>query len=125
MKTITNDISKVLIAPIEKFEEEGGVCAKVGDKQIAIFYFKSREEWFACDNACPHTGEMALSKGMIGDSKGEPKVTCPIHKRSFSLHNGECMTEENLKVNIYSVIIQDGMVYLDLNLNNKIPENKE
>ena len=113
----TKNSKKIPIAPIEKFEEEGGVCAKIGEKQIAVFYFKSREEWYACDNACPHTGEKVLSRGFLGDSKGEPKVVCPMHKKSFSLQSGECLGEENLKVQTYPVSVSDGFVYIEMESN--------
>jgi nitrite reductase/ring-hydroxylating ferredoxin subunit len=41
---------------------------------------------------------MVLSRGIIGDTAGIPKVTCPMHKKSFSLKNGRGLGE-----NIYSI----------------------
>ncbi|TGK54806.1 nitrite reductase small subunit NirD [Leptospira wolffii] len=106
--------TKVFIAPIGDFPEEGGTCAKIGEEQIAIFRFASRNEWFACENACPHTKDMVLSRGLVGDFQGEPKVACPMHKRNFSLLTGECMNGEDYKVKLYSVIVEEGKVYLEL-----------
>ncbi|XDD45827.1 nitrite reductase small subunit NirD [Leptospira sp. WS39.C2] len=114
MQTNQNTKEKVLIGPVSNFEKEGGVTAKIGNKQIAIFYFESRNEWYACENACPHTGDMVLSRGILGDSNGEPKVVCPLHKRNFSLQSGECLNDENYKVNLYSVKVENDCVYLEM-----------
>ena len=114
MQTNQNTKEKVFIGPVSEFEREGGVSAKIGNKQIAIFYFESRIEWYACDNACPHTGDMVLSRGLLGDSNGEPKVVCPLHKRNFSLQSGECLNDENLKVSLYQVLVENDSVYLEI-----------
>ncbi|MCW7487728.1 nitrite reductase small subunit NirD [Leptospira meyeri] len=114
MGTSIKNKERVLIGPVSDFEKEGGVSAKVGEKQIAIFYFESRNEWYACDNACPHTGDMVLSRGFLGDNNGEPKIVCPLHKRNFSLTNGDCLSGENYKVNVYPVIVENGSVYLEM-----------
>ncbi|MDZ4725582.1 MAG: nitrite reductase small subunit NirD [Leptospira sp.] len=110
----TNIKNKILIGPITDFEAEGGVTAKVGEKQIAIFFFQSRNEWYACDNACPHTGDMVLSRGFLGDTNGDPKIVCPLHKRNFSLTSGECLSGEKYKINTYPVLVENGFVYLEI-----------
>lgn len=114
MSVDTKNKERVFIGPVSEFEKEGGVTAKVGEKQIAIFYFESRNEWYACDNACPHTGDMVLSRGFLGDTNGEPKVVCPLHKRNYSLTSGDCLSGENYKVNLYPVIVENGSVYLEV-----------
>ncbi|TGL19941.1 nitrite reductase small subunit NirD [Leptospira yanagawae] len=114
MQTNQKTKEKVFIGPVTDFEKEGGVSAKIGSKQIAIFYFESKDEWYACDNACPHTGDMVLSRGLLGDTNGEPKVVCPLHKRNFSLQTGECLSDENYKVNLYQVIVENGSVYIEV-----------
>ncbi|EPG72477.1 nitrite reductase [NAD(P)H], small subunit [Leptospira fainei serovar Hurstbridge str. BUT 6] len=114
MKTTIAEKIWFLVAPVSEFPEDGGTCAKVGDQQIAVFHFSSRNEWFACDNSCPHTGDMVLARGLIGDSAGEPKVACPLHKRNFSLRTGECLTGETYKIRTYPVIIEEGLVYIEI-----------
>ncbi len=74
-------------AHVNAFPLDMGSCVKFGDKQIAIFHFE-RDEWYAVENRCPHQKQMVLSRGLIGDCKGEPKVVCPLHKHGFSLKNG-------------------------------------
>ncbi|MCE9600050.1 MAG: nitrite reductase small subunit NirD [Spirochaetia bacterium] len=101
------------VAAETSFPQDAGVSALVGEHQIAIFRF-SNGEWYACDNACPHTGDMVLARGLTGDQKGEPKVACPQHKRSFSLKDGRCLSGESYQVKTYPVEVKDGQVYLKL-----------
>lgn len=94
------------------FPENGGACVKYKDLQIAVFNFSRRNEWYACQNLCPHKMQMALSRGMIGSAGEEPKVACPFHKKTFSLRSGECMNAEEYKIDVYPVKIEDGFVYI-------------
>ena len=87
-------------APARDFPQDGGACVKVKNMQIAVFNFSRRNEWYACQNLCPHKMQMALSRGMIGSLEGEPKVVCPFHKKNFSLRSGECLNAEEEKISI-------------------------
>src|SRR5687767_8410207 len=81
-------------AEVNAFPENGGACVKYQDQQIAVFNFSRRNEWYACQNLCPHKQQMILARGMVGDQCGEPKVACPFHKKSFSLITGENLNGE-------------------------------
>jgi len=99
-------------APIEAFPENGGACVKYKDMQIAVFNFSRRNEWFACQNLCPHKMQMILSRGMIGSREGEPKVACPFHKKTFSLKTGECLNADECSIAVFPVRIEDGFVHI-------------
>jgi nitrite reductase (NADH) small subunit len=92
----------------------GGVCVKIGEQQIALFHLAQNNQWFATDNQCPHRGQMALSRGMLGSRSGEPKIACPFHKKTFSLETGKCFEEDELKVKTYQVKIEDDRVYINV-----------
>lgn len=94
--------------------ENGGVCVKYNDEQIAVFNFSRRKEWYATQNLCPHKQQMVLSRGMIGSTgeRCEPKVACPFHKKTFSLISGECLSGEELSIKTYPVKVVDGHVYI-------------
>ncbi len=92
--------------------EEGGACVLLDDEQVAVFNFKSRNEWYATQNLCPHKMQMILSRGIIGSSKEEPKVACPFHKKTFSLKSGECMSGDEYTIKVYPIKIEDGLVYV-------------
>lgn len=99
-------------APAKNFPADGGACVKYGDQQIAVFNFTRRNEWYACQNLCPHKMQMILSRGMIGSHEGEPKVACPYHKKTFSLRSGECLNAEEQSITTYPVKVEDGYVYI-------------
>ena len=99
-------------AKVEEFPENGGACVKYKDLQIAVFNFSRRNEWYACQNLCPHKMQMILSRGMIGSYNGEPKVACPFHKRTFSLKSGECLNAEECSISVFPVRVQDGYVHI-------------
>ncbi|MBG7630422.1 MAG: nitrite reductase small subunit NirD [Bacteroidetes bacterium] len=99
-------------ASLDKFPKDGGVCVKYKDKQIAVFNFQRKGEWYACQNVCPHKMEMVLSRGMIGDDKGIPKVACPMHKKTFSLASGENLNGDLEAIATYPVKVENNFVYI-------------
>lgn len=93
----------------------GGVCVKYGEQQIALFYFAYREAWYATDNLCPHRQQMSLSRGLVGEAQGEPKVACPFHKKTFSLENGRCLSDPGAyHICTYPVRVEEGHVYIGM-----------
>ncbi len=104
----------VQVARVEDFPENGGRCFKHDGIQIAIYRFGRRNEWYATQNLCPHKQEMVLSRGMLGDSQGTPKVACPLHKSTFSLKDGSNLNGDLPSLKTYKVKVVDGMVLLDL-----------
>tara|TARA_R110000868_G_scaffold34421_1_gene124336 strand:- start:37005 stop:37385 length:381 start_codon:yes stop_codon:yes gene_type:complete len=99
-------------AAVTKFPKNGGSCVKYKEKQIAVFNFTRQGEWYACQNLCPHKMEMVLSRGMIGEDMGTPKVACPLHKNTFSLTTGENLNGSLDAIATYPVKIEDGFVYI-------------
>ncbi|MBL7738984.1 MAG: nitrite reductase small subunit NirD [Chitinophagaceae bacterium] len=98
----------------EDVPDNGGVCVKYHDHQIALFHFTRRNEWYATQNECPHRQQMALSRGMIGTQGEEPKVACPFHKKTFSLKTGECMTGDECAIKTYPVKVEEGKVFIGI-----------
>lgn len=94
------------------FPTEGGGCIKYKNKQIAIINFTRRNEWYACQNVCPHKMEMVLSRGMIGSADEIPKIACPMHKKTFSLVDGSNLNGDNYSIATYPVKVVDGEVFV-------------
>lgn len=100
------------VAEVKEFPENGGLCVKYKDKQIAVYNFTRKNKWYACQNACPHKMEMVLSRGMLGDNNGAPKIACPMHKKTFSLETGENLNGDLDAISTYPVKIEDGFIYI-------------
>ena len=94
------------------FPSDGGNCVKYKDKQIAVIKFERRNEWYACQNVCPHKMEMVLSRGMIGSAEEIPKIACPMHKKTFSLVDGSNLNGEDYSIATYPVKVIEGEVFV-------------
>lgn len=100
------------VAEISDFPANGGLCVKYKNLQIAVFNFSRKNQWYACQNLCPHKLEMVLSRGMIGDDQGIPKLACPMHKKTFSLETGENLNGDLSSIATYPVKIENNFVYI-------------
>ena len=100
---------------VEDVSPNGGACIRLGEQQIAVFYFERRNEWYATQNECPHKRQMALSRGMTGTHQGEPKIACPFHKKTFSLKTGRCLNADECDIKTYPVKVDKGIVYINTN----------
>lgn len=102
----------VKVGVVADFPREGGAAIKYGDVQIAVFHLASRNQWYATQNMCPHRQAFVLSRGILGDQGGVPKVACPLHKKTFSLEDGGCLSGEDLSVKVFPVKIEGDDVLL-------------
>ncbi len=102
------------VGHVSDFPFDGGATIKYGKSQIAVFNFASRGEWYASQNMCPHKKAFVLSRGIIGDVQGTPKVACPLHKKTFSLETGESLQSEPYRIRTFPVKVEGDDVYLDL-----------
>jgi nitrite reductase (NADH) large subunit len=104
----------VAVGRVADFPLEGGAAIKYGQVQIAVFHFTSRGQWYATQNMCPHKRAFVLSRGIIGSQGEVPKVACPLHKKTFSLESGECLSGDEMSVKVFPVKVIDDQVYLQL-----------
>jgi nitrite reductase (NADH) large subunit len=111
---ILHSSSFVFVGKVWEFPEDGGATIRYGKTQIAVYRFASRGEWYATQNMCPHKREFVLSRGLLGDQNGTPKVACPLHKKTFSLETGECLSGEDYRVTVFPVKVDGVDVYVQL-----------
>jgi NAD(P)H-dependent nitrite reductase small subunit len=98
----------------EDFPIDGGATVKYGKSQIAVFNFASRNTWYATQNMCPHKKAFVLSRGIIGTAGEEPKVACPLHKKTFSLESGDSLQGEEYRIKTFRVRVENKKVYVEL-----------
>ena len=91
---------------------DSGVCAQLGDEQVAIFKEASKGDVFAISNYDPFGEANVLSRGIIGSFDGKMMVASPLYKQHFDLVSGQCLEEEDVSVKAYSVKVEDGNIYL-------------
>ncbi len=88
-----------------------GVCALVNGRQIAVF--RVGDALYALDNYDPASGANVLSRGIVGDVKGECVVASPVYKHHYSLLTGRCLEDAAKSVNVYPVRALDGRIWVN------------
>ena len=99
------------VCPVEAIVPDTGVCARLGDRQVAIFRLGD-DSVYALDNFDPFARANILSRGIVGDSGGAPKVASPAYKQSFDLRSGQCLDDDTVTVATFQVRVVDGVVQL-------------
>ncbi|MCF7970469.1 MAG: nitrite reductase small subunit NirD [Methylococcaceae bacterium] len=102
------------ICPLEDLQPDSGVCALVEDQQVAIFYMPKDNAVFAVNNYDPFGKVHVLSRGLLGDIKGEPMIASPLYKQHFSLLTGQCFEDESISIPVYAVRIENHRVAVSL-----------
>lgn len=89
-----------------------GVCALVEGQQVAIFRVGQEADLYAIANYDPFSKAYVLSRGIVGDRNGIPKVASPIYKQNFNLATGECLDNPDVTVPTFPVRVMDGQVQI-------------
>lgn len=80
-----------------------GACALVRGKQIAVVRPNDSGQLYALSNYDPFSKAFVLSRGIVGDKGGIPKITSPIYKQGFDLRTGQCLDDPAVKIPTYQV----------------------
>lgn len=100
------------ICDLDRILPNTGVCALVKDQQVAIF--RVGNQVFAIDNYDPFSQAYVLSRGIVGDRQGIPKVASPIYKHNFNLITGECLDDDRIRVRTFPVKVVEGRLQVGL-----------
>ncbi len=94
-----------------------GVCALLeNEQQIALFQItqsnsqQSSPQIYAISNWDPIGQANVLSRGIIGDEKGEVYVASPLYKQRFSLASGQCLDDNTMNIASYQTRILEEKV---------------
>jgi nitrite reductase (NADH) small subunit len=99
----------VEVCSISKILPDTGVCVLVDDNQIAVFHLEGGEV-YAIGNLDPFSNAAVLSRGIVGDSGGIPKVASPVYKQSFDLRSGSCLDDVSVRIPAYQARVIGGIV---------------
>jgi len=87
-----------------------GVAALIDGKQIAVF--RVGDDVYALDNFDPESGANVLSRGLVGDLKGELVVASPIYKHHYVLTSGQCLEAPESSIKVYPAKIEDSRIWV-------------
>ena len=99
----------VAVCKLSDIVPDTGVCALVHGRQVAVFRLND-DSIHAIDNYDPFSGANVLSRGIVGDLKGELVVASPIYKQHFNLITGQCLEEAEVRVAVFPVRVENGTV---------------
>jgi NAD(P)H-dependent nitrite reductase small subunit len=90
----------VKVCRLDDIVPNTGVCALVGGRQVAVFRLDD-DSVYAMDNQDPFSRANVLSRGIVGDIKGELVVASPVYKQHFSLKSGQCLEDPGVRVVVF------------------------
>ncbi len=100
------------VCPLADIVPNSGVCALIGGRQVAVFR-TSDDRVYALSNYDPFSNANVLSRGIVGDSKGELVVAPPVYKQHFSLATGQSIEDEAVKVASFAARVSKGIVEVE------------
>jgi len=102
----------VAVCRLEDIVPNTGVCALVRGRQIAVFRLDD-DRVYAVDNHDPFSRANVLSRGIVGDLKGELVVASPVYKQHFSLVSGQCLEDPAVRVAVFPVRLEGDRVCVE------------
>ena len=122
----TNDASQVEkwvnVCNQHDLTENSGVCALLQTissqsnsdfQQIALFYVPSMTKVFAVSNWDPIGKANVMYRGIIGSIENEPMISSPLYKQHFSLLTGQCVEQNEVKLDVFDAKLENGQVYVN------------
>ena len=95
------------VGPVADIPENEGVRVEIGDQMVAVFRVGS--ELHAVGDSCPHMGA-SLAEGYLDGNT----VICPWHGWVFNLDNGTSPFDEDAKVPVYRIMVENGDVFVEV-----------
>jgi NAD(P)H-dependent nitrite reductase small subunit len=104
-------VSLIRVCRLDDIVPDTGICALVAGEQVAVF--RVGEQVFALGNRDPFSGANVLSRGIVGDLKGELVVASPVYKQHFSLLTGQCIEDQSVCVPVYRASLRGADVLIE------------
>ena len=98
------------VCALDDIVPDTGACALIAGRQIAIVRVGEGDKVYAIDNFDPLSNAFVISRGIVGDKNGVPKIASPIFKQSFSLLTGQCLDKPAVSIPVYAARVRDGQI---------------
>jgi nitrite reductase (NADH) small subunit len=99
----------ITVCKLADIVPDTGVCALVNGQQVAVFRLAD-DSVYAIANLDPFSEANVLSRGIVGDLKGELVVASPIYKQHFNLLTGQCLEDAEVRVAVYAAQVEGDSV---------------
>ena len=105
----------IAVCKLSDIVPDTGVCALVRGRQVAVFRLAD-DSIYALDNLDPFSSANVLSRGIVGDLKGELVVASPVYKQHFNLVTGQCLEEADVRIAVFPVRVEGDTILVDTNI---------
>lgn len=89
-----------------------GIRALIDGEQVAIY--RVRDRIYAISAIDPFSKAAVLSRGIVGDLKGQVVVASPIYKQHFNLETGACLEDDSVQLKTYSARESAGKIQVGI-----------
>ena len=98
----------VTVGKVEAVPAGRGATVKLKeDAEVALFNVGGK--FYAIENFCPHKGFPLADSRLYGT-----EVECDLHGWRFDITTGACFTEEDCGLETYVVVIEDGLIKIEV-----------
>lgn len=106
----------VAVCKLADIVPDTGVCALVNGRQVAVFRLSGDgdDSVHALDNLDPFSKANVLSRGIVGDLKGELVVASPVYKQHFNLVTGQCLEDADVRVAVFAARVEGSQVLVNI-----------
>ena len=98
------------VTALDELDPDTGACALVDGMQIALIRVGDGDTVYAIANKDPFSDAYVLSRGIVGDAGGVPKIASPMFKQSFDLRTGVCLDDASVQLPTWPVRVRGGRV---------------
>jgi assimilatory nitrate reductase catalytic subunit len=102
----------VRVCLLEDIVPSAGVAALVDGEQVAVFRLDD-DSVHAVGNFDPFSRANVLSRGIVGDLKGDLVVASPVYKQHFNLLTGLCVEDASARIPVYGARVDEGWVVVE------------
>ncbi|HUG85976.1 MAG TPA: nitrite reductase small subunit NirD [Euzebya sp.] len=101
------------VCPLARILPESGVAVRLDGHPVAIFRLRD-DRVLAVDHTDPFTGSNVIARGIVGEHGGVPTVASPLHKQRFSLLDGACLDDDDVRLGHHPTTVINGVVQVAL-----------
>ena len=107
-----HELMATRVCLLENIIPNSGVAALVDGEQVAIFILDD-DSVHAVGNLDPFSRANVLSRGIVGDLRGELVVASPVYKQHFELLTGRCVEDRSVRIPVHRARVEDGFVVVE------------
>ena len=104
------------VCPLDRLVPERGAAVLVDGSQVALFRVADRDTGedrvYAVSHRDPFSEAHVMARGIVGSSGERVTVASPMYKQVFDLVTGVCLTEPEVRLQVWPTRIVEGTVHV-------------